>query len=438
MCAESPEKYNVMFAVQFQAECNLRADKRHVKEIERVMTLILGRRSEMSTFNVSTADAIDVRDEWHPYVKKTNMPMESQYNHTVSWTSMPKPVYVKVAIRYDGSVEGFLDMVARLEIYCRKRTQHCQYVWWRTDTGIPYGWSYINVNGQIQSGIIGYKVDELIQTSLSDKQYVYRVVDDIRQFVNQLFGKEYTKEQILNWAVKRHQNKLNEDFLDNTEIELQKIEMSDERPDIFRDAKQNLILIVGQSMLSEESPNIGKLLTLTDRLRRSLKLFERNADAYLAVDDYGYKTYAVPEHELIIRLTGDEMSQMPFAGDGFYIIMRTNLPKNIAKYYDMMHSVFALLDVTYGAFRPTVSVYALIPSHDAKGYKNIHQLHPRYNSDVKDVSTPDELRAFMDDTYIINDYCNMYSQIYKEQPNQLIVWQEKNNYVHQCFDKNCQ
>jgi hypothetical protein len=62
MCAESPEKYNVMFAVQFQAECNLRADKRHVKEIERVMTLILGRRSEMSTFNVSTADAVDVLD----------------------------------------------------------------------------------------------------------------------------------------------------------------------------------------------------------------------------------------------------------------------------------------------------------------------------------------------------------------------------------------
>lgn len=253
-----------------------------------------------------------------------------------------------------------------------------------------------------------------------------------------MFDKKYTKEQILNWAVKRHQNKLNEDFLDNTEIELQKIEMSDERPDIFKDAKQNLILIVGQSMLSEESPNIGKLLTLTDRLRRSLKLFERTADAYLAVDDYGYKTYAVPEHELIIRLTGDEMSQMPFAGDGFYIIMRIDLPKNIAKYYDMMHSVFALLDVTYGAFRPTVSVYALIPSYDAKGYKNIHQLHPRYNSDIKDVKTPDELRLFMDDAYIINDYCNMYSQIYKEQPNQLIVWQEKNNYVHQCFNKNCQ
>jgi hypothetical protein len=48
--------------IQFQAECNLRADKKHVKEIERVMTLILGRRSEMSTFNVSTADAVDVLD----------------------------------------------------------------------------------------------------------------------------------------------------------------------------------------------------------------------------------------------------------------------------------------------------------------------------------------------------------------------------------------
>jgi len=51
-----------MFAVQFQAECNLRNDKKHVKEIERVMTLVLGRRSEMSTFNVSTCDGVDVLD----------------------------------------------------------------------------------------------------------------------------------------------------------------------------------------------------------------------------------------------------------------------------------------------------------------------------------------------------------------------------------------
>lgn len=148
------------------------------------------------------------------------MPKESQYNHTVSWTSMPKPVWVKVAVRYEGSVEGFLDMVARLSSYCKNRTQHCLYVWKRTDQGIPYGWSYLNIAGQIQSGIIGYKVDELIRTSMSDKMYVYSVVNDVRKFVEQLFDTTCTKEQILNWAIKRRQNRINEDFLDNAEIEL--------------------------------------------------------------------------------------------------------------------------------------------------------------------------------------------------------------------------
>ena len=213
--------------------------------------------------------------------------------------------------------------------------------------------------------------------------------------------------------------------------------MAGERPDIFKEAKQNLILIVTKSMLSETSPNVSKLLTLTDRLNRSLKLFDRKADAWLAVDKQAYKLYAIPQHELIITLTSDEMTQILFARDYFYIIMRVDLPKKISKYYDMMHVIFSLLDATYGAFRPRVSIYALVPSYDVNGYKNVHQLHPRYNSDLKDVSTPDELRTYMDDANIINDYCNIYSQIYREQPNQLVVWQEKNNYLNQSFNKNC-
>jgi len=55
---------------------------------------------------------------------------------------------------------------------------------------------------------------------MSDKMYVYSVVNDVKKFVEQLFDTTCTKDQILNWAIKRRQNRINEDFLDNAEIEL--------------------------------------------------------------------------------------------------------------------------------------------------------------------------------------------------------------------------
>ena len=77
--------------------------------------------------------------------------------------------------------------------------------------------------------------------------------------------------------------------------------------------------------------------------------------------------------------------------------MRTNLLKKIAKYYDMMHVIFSLLDATYGAFRPTESVYALVPSDDVSNVKNIRLLGPKRNSDLKDVDTLEELGDMMED-----------------------------------------
>ena len=189
-------------------------------------------------------------------------------------------------------------------------------------------------------------------------------------------------------------------------------------------------------MLSETSPNVSKLLTLTDRLSRSLKLFDRKADAWLGVEESAYKSYDVPRHELIITLSDDEFKQLPFAGDGFYIIMRTNLPQKIAKYYDMMHVIFSLLDATYGAFRPTVSIYAFLPAYDVNGYKNNRLLHPRYNSDLKDVSTPDELKKMMDEYANVTDYQTLYDSIYGKELSLLKTLQDRDIYLHKCYNVN--
>ena len=102
----------------------------------------------------------------------------------------------------------------------------------------------------------------------------------------------------------------------------------------------------------------------------------------------------------------------------------------------MMHVIFSLLDVPYGAFRPTESIYAFLPAYDVNGYKNNMLLHPRYNSDLKDVSTPDELKKMMDEYANVTDYQTLYDSIYGKDLSPLKILQDRNIYLHKCYNVN--
>ena len=212
-CYNSDKDFNVMFIVLFGASGSYIQDNQKIKEIERILTLLISRRFEMSSFHVSTTLPIK-----NPYFERYNMPTEDVYSGTIQWTSVQNPVFVKIAFNYNiKNVYPLMDIILRFTSYCDKnRDLNMQLQIHQRKQESHYGWKVITGNGMLLSMTTADNIAELLITPNSDKDYLRSLSTDITMFFNTLLpGVNMTRDNVMVWKHSRSKNTLNEDFLDS-------------------------------------------------------------------------------------------------------------------------------------------------------------------------------------------------------------------------------
>ena len=219
LCYNSDKNFNVMFSVLFSSLGSYTRDIQKIKEIEKILTLLISRRSEMSSFHVSTTKPLK-----NPYFERYNMPSEDVYSGTVQWTYVQNPIFIKVAFNYNQkSVNNLMNIILRLMSYIdRNKEAQMQLQVYKRLQSSHYGWKVISENGMLLSMTVADDIAELVQTPDTDTDYLRKLYTNISMFFNDLLPniKPFSYDDMLIWKASNAPQSLNEDFLDNQEREI--------------------------------------------------------------------------------------------------------------------------------------------------------------------------------------------------------------------------
>ncbi len=99
--------FNCILCAQFESTLDINNDLRVISQIEKLIARLTS-RYQKSDYNISSAGI-----DWL-YKMKSKIQLEGDTLGTLTWSPMKNPIYLKVAIKFTGCPEAFLDLYDKL------------------------------------------------------------------------------------------------------------------------------------------------------------------------------------------------------------------------------------------------------------------------------------------------------------------------------------
>lgn len=352
--------YNCILCAEFASSLDVENDLKVISQIKKLVGR-LTYRYQKSDYNISST-GIDLR-----YQRFSNIQMEGDTQGTLTWTAMSNPIYMKVALKFTGQPEAFLDLYDKL--YKLQKNYEAKFPnlllnfqFFARESNSTHGWAYKGVNGMILTKIADYATSAVCWLK-DDPTYAERSINLLGGL---LYGMMIWncgtvvkfQELVRRWAEKRNSYALNEDFIDvvsKDDIDAEALIAETAPENIFTHNPYDSFIIITLTKDNGEYKGIRNARTLRIRLQQSLRaMLGSKFDIELIATNI--RTAQQLECRMLTENENKMYLQSRHKNARALIVIRFNLPLTFGKYCDMVSIIDNLKRVTLGGFQDPLSV----------------------------------------------------------------------------------